>query len=184
MVRMISVSVFLVLFLVSVGFGEQEAPKIGDQASSFYLKTLEGKDFFLRDYCGELRPPVIKKKQHVVVLSFFATWCGPCKREIPHLEKIYKRYKSKDVKVVLIDVEEKPPKVSEFLKELQVDLPVLIDRYAAVKQRYGIESLPTLFLIGKEGKIRDIRIGYKEGDEEEVEKEIQEILAETGSKVR
>ncbi len=81
--------------------------KVGEISPTFYLKTIDREDFYLRNYCGKLRQPWKNKTQHIMVISFFATWCVPCMKEIPELEKIADKYKDKNVKVVLIDVQEK-----------------------------------------------------------------------------
>ena len=157
-----------------VGDATQDTLQVGDVAPPIYLRTLDGKDFFLRDYCGTLRSP--KKKPQLVVFSFFATWCLPCRREIPHLMKIQERYQMNDVKIVLVDVGEEPAKVEEFLKTVRGTLPVLIDRYSVVSQMYGVKGLPTLIVIGKDGGIKTIRVGYVDGDEQKLEAFLKELL--------
>ena len=101
----------------------QDSLRIGDQAPSFSLPDLKNQYIFLRDFCGEkLRKPWKNKTKHAVVLSFFATWCGPCKREIPYLEKLMNQYKDKPVKFYLVDVGEDPSKVKPFVKKSKVKI--------------------------------------------------------------
>ena len=81
--------------------------RVGCEAPVFSLPDAENNYVFLRDLCGKkLRKPWIKKEKQVVVLSFFATWCAPCQKEIPYLMQIQEQYKSQKVKVFLIDVGE------------------------------------------------------------------------------
>lgn len=168
----------LILLLAQGGAGAQEnradTLEVGDTAPAVYLRTLDGKDFFLRDYCGALRSA--KKKPHVVILSFFATWCLPCRAEIPHLMKLQERLKLEDLKVFLIDVGEAPEKVESFVKEMQVTLPVLIDRYSVVSRKYSVDGLPTLVVIGKDGSVKAMWSGYTDGDEQKLEAILRGIL--------
>lgn len=165
------VHIILILLLAHAAAGAQEKVadtlKVGEMAPAVYLRTLEGKDFFLRDYCGTLRST--RRTPQVVVLSFFATWCVPCRAEIPHLMKLQERLKLEDVKVFLIDVGEAPEKVELFVKEMQVTLPVLMDRYSVVSRKYGVDGLPTLAVIGKDGLVKAMWSGYADGDEQKLE---------------
>ena len=90
---------------------------VDEKAPTFYLKTIDGKDFYLRDFCGKLRQPWKNKTQHVLVISFFATWCLPCMKEIPELERIADKYKDENVKVLLVDVKEKKELITQFNRD-------------------------------------------------------------------
>lgn len=175
---MIKRLIFFILFLLPACVTAQEKAtdtlRVGDVAPPVYLRTLDGKDFFLRDYSGTMRSP--KKKSYIVVFSFFATWCKPCKKEIPHLIVLQEQYKSKDVKILLIDVGEEPEKVKEFVKANGVTLPVLMDRYSLVSKKYGAKTLPTLVVIGKDGNVKAIRSGYTDGDEKKLDEILKELL--------
>ncbi|MBL7074847.1 redoxin domain-containing protein [candidate division KSB1 bacterium] len=161
---------------------EEKGPKEGEEAPTFYRQTLDGKDFFLRDWCGkELRQPWLNKEKYVIVLSFFATWCVPCQREIPELEKLSEKYRGKNVKFYLIDIQEGKRKVKRFVKAKGYKFPVLMDRYGAVKELYGAATLPRLFVIDKQGIIRLINKGFGENAEEilkKIEDTIDATLAE------
>ncbi|MBN2708740.1 MAG: TlpA family protein disulfide reductase [Calditrichaceae bacterium] len=138
--------------------------KTGSDAPNFYLKDIQNNDMFLRDYCGaELRQPWKNKTKHVVILSFFATWCAPCLIEIPYLEDIQNKYADQPVKFFLIDVGEKKPEVESFLKQKGYKLPVLLDIYKMVTvEKYKVSSIPQLVVISKEGKILLIKNGFKD----------------------
>jgi len=136
----------------------------GSSAPTFSLPKLDLKYVSLRDYCGdELRKPWINKIKHVVVLSFFATWCKPCIAEIPHLEKIAKDFDGLPIKFFLIDVGEDREKVLKFVKEREVQLTVLLDRYNKISEKYGINSLPRLLVLDKNGIIRKVQSGFSDG---------------------
>ncbi|OQX96399.1 hypothetical protein B6I21_01095 [candidate division KSB1 bacterium 4572_119] len=143
--------------------------KVGDMSSTFFLKTLKGQDFFLRDYCGKLRQPWKNKTQHIVILSFFATWCKPCMEEIPILEKISHKYSDKNVKIFLVDVKEKKELVSKFIKDKNFQLPVLLDIYGVISKKYQVEKLPKLIIVNRDGRVAFIKDGF--------DKDINSILS-------
>ena len=136
---------------------------VGDEAPIFVLKDLSGEYVYLRDYTGkELRQPWKKREKHVVVLSFFATWCVPCRTEIPILGEIAARFTDEPLLIYLVDLEEKAAKIVPFIEELDVSIPVLLDEYGVVAEKYGVVALPHLFLIDKEGIVRYFSRGLKD----------------------
>ena len=136
---------------------------VGDEAPRFVLKDLSGEYVYLRDYTGkELRQPWKKREKHVVVLSFFATWCVPCRTEIPILGEIAARFTDEPLLIDLVDLEEKAAKIVPFIEELDVSIPVLLDEYGVVAEKYGVVALPHLFLIDKEGIVRYFSRGLKD----------------------
>jgi len=168
----------LVLVGFTMVFG-QSSPAgtivIGDEAPTFSLPDLEQNYVSLRDYCGEkLRKPWINKEKHVVLVSFFATWCKPCMAEIPHLERLAKEYAGKNVKLFLIDVGEDLQKVSDFVSSKNIELPVLIDRYQTVAEKYDALTLPRLFIIDKEGVIQKEKKGFS--DPEKFVQEMTDLI--------
>ncbi len=162
-----SSSLFLILaILLGTAFAQPQEPtlKIGDKAPVFSLPDLDNNYIFLRDYSGEkLRKPWKNKTKHVVVISFFATWCGPCKKEIPYLEKLQNEFSGKDIRFFLIDVGEEREKIDQFLKQNKVNLKILHDRYKQTSEKFGANSLPRLIVIDKEGTIQLIKRGFKDG---------------------
>jgi thiol-disulfide isomerase/thioredoxin len=160
--------------------------RIGGCAPSFSLPKLDLKYISLRDYCGdELRKPWINKIKYVVVLSFFATWCKPCIAEIPHLEKIEKDFEGLPIKFFLIDVGEDRDKVIKFIKDRNIELTVLLDRYNKISEKYGVLSLPHLMVIDKNGIIRKIQNGFSNAKsfEKEMITLFFELLEENDSKI-
>ncbi len=143
---------------------QQDSLKTGDPAPTFSLPDLNNNYVFLRDFCGEeLRKPWKNKIRHAVVLSFFATWCGPCKQEIPFLEELRDYYDGKPVKFYLIDVGEDRSVVEPFIKKSKLKIPVLLDRYMQTAQRYGAQSIPRLVVIDKDGTIIKLDEGFDDG---------------------
>lgn len=172
--------VFLMFFVIALSSQTLDTLKIkiGEEAPTFYLRTLTGEDFYLRDYCGEkLRQPWKHKDKYTIILSFFATWCVPCQLEIPILHQWVKEQSDSSLKVLLIDVAEKQNEVAPFIKKKGYTLPVLLDVYNMVaEKKFGIKSLPHLVIIDPEGHVRTITKGFK--DEETLRHELNEIMAE------
>lgn len=173
----------LILILLSILFSGLFAGKatvsplkIGDKAPTFYLKDVNNNDVFLRDYCGEkLRKPWKNKEKYVVVLSFWATWCGPCQKEIPVLQEIMDGYAGQKVKAFLIDVGEKKEKVAPFVQKKKFRLPVLLDVYSMVStKKYQVPALPRLFVIDQNGIIRHTEEGFN--GEQHLRMELKTVL--------
>lgn len=138
---------------------------IGDEAPKFVLRDLSGDFIYLRDYSGKkLRQPWKKREKHVVVVSFFATWCIPCKTEIPILDGIAAKFTDEPLKIYLVDLNEKEELVVPFIDSLGVSIPVLFDIYGVVAEKYGVVALPQTFLIDKEGTIRYLSRGLKDAE--------------------
>jgi len=133
-----------------------------DKAPTFVLRNLEGKDVFLRDYCGKLRQPWKNKIKHVVILSFFTTYCKPCLKEIPELEKIAAKYKDQNLKMFLINLRENKKLVQKYINEKGFSLPILLDRYSMIAKKYKVTSVPRIFIINNDGKLVWMTKGYDE----------------------
>lgn len=120
----------------------------GQIAPDFELKTTRGDTFRLSDNVGK----------KVIVLNFFATWCGPCREEMPELNRYFNDHKGEPFLLIGIDSKENSETVSQFLSDLQIDFPTGIDN-GPIAQQYGINGLPTTVLIGVDGKVQF----YEEG---------------------
>lgn len=155
--------------------------KPGTPAPSFSMPSLAGKRESLKIWCGKvLSKPYVNDVPHTVIVSFWATYCKPCHKEIPELEKFYKKHKNEKIKIFLISIDDKGAGiVVPFAKERGYKLPILFDPYQKTAGRYGVKSLPALFVIGPGGIIRYSSVGYKkdvsiEGVLEKVLKAIKE----------
>jgi thiol-disulfide isomerase/thioredoxin len=162
---------FVIFILLSLSYAPllgqtKESPlKVGDPAPVFSLPDLQNNYIFLRDYSGQkLRKPWKNKTKYVIVLSFFATWCAPCKREIPYLEKLQTEFSGKEVKFFLVDVGEERDVLDGFLEKNKIPLTILHDRYQQTAEKFGATSLPRLIVIDKEGTVQLIKKGFKDGD--------------------
>jgi peroxiredoxin len=137
--------------------------KRGDPAPAFSVKTLDGGEFALDQLRGK-----------TVLVVFFATWCGPCIQELPHVEEIWKANKNRrDFALVVIGREETDEKLAAFKKEHGFTLPIAGDPQRQVYSRYAGEFIPRSYLIGPDGTIRFTTTGY----DEELFAELREQLA-------
>jgi DsbE subfamily thiol:disulfide oxidoreductase len=118
-----------------------EPVKDSSPAADFFLPDFSGKKTTLKDFRGKL-----------VLLNFWATWCVPCREEMPAMERLYQQYKSKGFTIVAVDVKDSRKDALAFLKELKINYPVLYDPDGEVGLLYGAWGLPTTYLIGSKGE--------------------------------
>jgi len=115
----------------------------GQIAPDFELKTTRGDRFQLSENVGK----------KIIVLNFFATWCGPCREEMPELNRYFNEHKAEPFLLLGIDAEEKKDRVDQFLEDLKLDFPAGIDE-GAIQKQYGVSAFPTTVLIGVDGKVQ------------------------------
>jgi len=146
-------------------------------APTFFARTLENKKFYLSE---EL------KKGKPIVLNFFATWCGPCRKEMPVLDSISTEFPHISFYLVNVSgleqggvkLKEDPVKVKEMVESLEVDLPVIMDKYGSTAEKYDALNLPKLVVIDQDGKLIYDHTGYKIGDELELIKILRKFKIE------
>jgi len=157
---------------------ERQQPKLGymltaisnpTPAPDFTLEDMDAKKFSLKDYRGK-----------VILLNFWATWCPPCRREIPSMERLNQNFKGKDFVVFAVNQMEDIDQVFTYTGGLEVypTFTFLFDRDSNVSRAYGVQGLPTTYLIDKKGNIRFRAIGGREFDHPEVEKQILQLMQE------
>jgi peroxiredoxin len=129
-------------------FTEKTAIKVGATAPDFVLTDLNGKTHRLSDYRGK-----------GVFLNFWGTWCKPCEKEMPYINRQYQIYKKQGVEVLAVNVGEPKLSVQKFVDRFGLTFPVVIDREDQVMDAYDIDQLPATFLIDKNGTIKKIITG-------------------------
>ena len=133
---------------------ESTLTEVGQLAPDFSLPTLSGEIFKLSDHRGE-----------VVLLNFFATWCGPCKQEMPHLQKdIWEKHRADGLVVLSVSREEKVEVVTEYIKRNNLTIPFAVDSDRSVYAGYASGYIPRNYLIDRDGKILFQSIGFEAAD--------------------
>lgn len=135
-------------------------------APDFALNDITGKKVNLSEFRGK-----------VVLLNFWATWCGPCKAEMPSLNNLYNEYKDKGFVVLAVSVDTSEKPVKSFAREHKLAFPVLLDKDKAVSfDEYAVLGLPTTFLIDKTGIVIEKIIGEREWDSPQMKEKILKLL--------
>ena len=148
-------------------------PAVGDSLPSFFLRDINGANFYLTDYIGARA----KTPCRGIVFSFCASYCEPCKKEIPELEKVAAKYREQGFRVFLVAIE-RQESARDLVKETGTTLPVLIDRYLVVQKLLGFEGIPYTVLVDGSGIIRYISTGFSESHASEaMERFEQEVCA-------
>lgn len=130
--------------------GKIPAPREGFLAPDFTLKTFEGETLMLSQFRGQ-----------AVLVNLWATWCPPCRAEMPAIQKLYVEYKDRGLVVLAVDMtyQDKVGAVLPFTQEYGLTFPILIDDTGAIAEKYELRSLPSSFFIGRDGVIREVVIG-------------------------
>lgn len=148
LLRALGVFAFLLFaWGIFTGMGSKP-PQTGEPASDFQAETLEGRPVHLADYQGK-----------VLLLTFWATWCEPCKKELPEIEAAYEKHKGEGFAVLGVNFGEKREEAEAFAKKMGLSFPSLFDRKINIAERYGVVSLPVSFFIDSDGIIRERVVG-------------------------
>jgi thiol-disulfide isomerase/thioredoxin len=139
----------------------------GGPAPTFALGARGGRDISLAQYRGQ-----------VVMINFWASWCGPCRQEMPLLEGIYKKYNKLGFTLLGVNVEPDSKAADDWLKETPVSFPILYDKDSKVSKLYEVGGMPSTVFIDRSGKLRKLHRGYKPGDENEYLDTIRALIRE------
>ncbi|MDH3202367.1 MAG: TlpA family protein disulfide reductase [Myxococcales bacterium] len=120
-----------------------------------------------------------KLKGKVVLIDFWASWCGPCKQEIPVLEALHKKYASKGLVIVGVNIDNSDKKMNNFLKATPVTFRQVRDKKLQVASRYEPSTMPSSYFIGRDGKIRHVHEGFRKSDAGTLEARVEALLAES-----
>ncbi len=169
--------VVVMLAMLPVFLAAQQAiPELGHTLTAlpepkaapvFTLQDLDEEPHALERYRGK-----------VILLNFWATWCPPCRREMPSMERLYQMLKGDGFVVLAVNQWEEPDHVFAYIGQLDTDptFPILFDAESQVAKAYGVKGLPTTFLLDKEGRIRYRAVGGREFDHPDVEAVIRQLL--------
>ena len=143
--------------------------KTGAPAPEFTGKTTGGETIKLSDYRGQ-----------VVLLDFWASWCAPCREEMPFLIDFYREHGKKAFQIIAINIDDKIENMEHFLSGLDdpPDFPILVDRAKEIPKQYDIEAMPTTLFIDKKGTVRFWHTGFKKSYQKQFRAELDELLKE------
>jgi peroxiredoxin len=136
-------------------------------APDFTLHAVNGPNLRLQEQRGR-----------VVLVNFWATWCGPCRQEMPHLNRLYQKYRASGFVLLGVNVDEDPKAAAGVVAKLGVNFPVLLDTDKAVSKRYDLATMPSTVLIDRDGRVRYVHLGYKDGYESTYDEQIRQLLKE------
>ena len=134
-------------------------------------------DFTLRSVDGpNLR--LTEQRGRVVLVNFWATWCGPCRQEMPQLNRLYEKYRASGFVLLGVNVDDDTRTAVGVAAKLGLKFPVLLDTDKKVSQLYDMSAMPATVLIDKDGRVRYLHRGYQSGVEDTYDKQIREMLKE------
>ena len=170
------VSVAALMLLSTSCFGDTESPdgegpleqgegvEVGNSAPDFQLQSLDGESVSLSSLRGE-----------TVLLNFWATWCPPCRGEMPYIQGIYEDWVDRGLVILAVNIGESSSTVEDFMRSNNLSFTVLLDTTQGVAQSYAIQYIPTTFFIDKDGIIQDKLIGPFQS-EKQIEDKLSEIM--------
>lgn len=158
--------VFVVSLLCFTVF-TASAKDAGKPAPDFTLKSKSGENMRLEEQQG-----------NVVLINFWASWCAPCREELPHFEEMQQQYEDLGFTVLAINVDEDPAKARVLLDDVEVSFPVLFDHKDKVSKLYDVRAMPTTVIVDRDGNKRLTHYGYKSGDEKKYQTVVKALLRE------
>jgi peroxiredoxin len=144
----------------------KSSPLVGQAAFPFKLPMLDGPEYDLAAHKGK-----------IVVLDFWATWCGPCMQTAPLFEEVMSRFAGRDVELIGVNMEERPEQIKSIMQRHKLNFRVALDQDGAIASRYAVTAIPQTVVIGRDGKIVRLFVGGGKKTAEALEKTIQELLA-------
>jgi peroxiredoxin len=142
-------------------------PAVGVVAPDFALKSDSGRNVRLSELRGQ-----------VVLVNFWASWCSPCRQELPLLNKIFTRYRAAGFTLLAISVDDDRKNAEAMLKRLELQFPTLFDGNKNVVKLYGVDTMPATLVIDRDGRVRYLHRGYYDGYERKYEQQVRELLKE------
>ena len=157
----------IVLAMAALSTATLQAEEMNQPAPNFTLKSNSGKNLKLSESRGE-----------VILLNFWASWCGPCRQEMPLLDSLHNKYKDLGFKVMGVNVEENSKEAIKILNEIKVSFPVVFDTTNKVSELYNVSAMPSTVLIDRDGKMRYLHKGYKPDDEATYKQWVKKLIKE------
>ena len=166
--RILLVSTFMTFLICGCGSCEDKSVAVSHAAPDFALKDLNGRIYRLTNLRGR-----------VVVLNFFATWCGPCRQEIPDFVRLYQRFRGKGLEIIGVSLDQEAGAVlGPFIRHYGITYPIVLGTREVVLDYGGIKGIPTTFVIDRDGAISDRFVGLQSGHV--IEKSVEQLLKHRG----
>jgi peroxiredoxin len=141
--------------------------KVGEPAPDFSLQDLSDRPVALSSYRG----------QKVVVMDFWATWCGPCRMSMPGLQELQDKFKDRDLEILSVNQGEPADQVRAFIERKKYLFHVVLDSDGAVGSKYGVRAIPTLAVVDKEGVVRWLSVGNS-GREDDLRRLLEQLISQ------
>lgn len=167
-INIITKQLWIILFLLgALSSTNLSAKAISGEAPNFTLKSNSGKNIKLSELRGQ-----------VVLLNFWASWCGPCRQEMPELDKLYSKYNKLGFTILGVNVEEDATDALKIIKDDKIRFPILFDSENSVSKLYNVVAMPTTVVVGRDGNMRYLHRAYKPGDINIYKKWVKELIRE------
>lgn len=167
MSKLLSTRWCLPLLLAVAGTWASAAVQVSSNAPDFTLRSVGGANLRLQEQRGQ-----------VVMVNFWATWCGPCRQEMPHLNRLYDKYRSSGFALLGVNIDDDPRAAADLAAKLGLRFPVLLDTDKKVSRVYDMSAMPATLLIDRDGRVRHIHRGYRDGVERTYEEQVRSLLKE------
>jgi len=140
---------------------------VAQQAPDFALKSIAGENMRLSEYRGE-----------VVMVTFWSTWCGRCRDQLPVVDDLYMSHRDQGFKVLSVSIDDDIRRTRDTAADLRLQIPVLFDEHKSASRLYDLDTLPQIILVDPTGVVRHVHAGYRRGDEQLYRDEVTRMLAE------
>jgi peroxiredoxin len=149
--------------------GEEEGPHplLGEAAPAFKTVSLDDKPIDLATHVGK----------DVILLDFWATWCGPCVQAMPEVDGVAEKFADRGLVFYAVNVSEDVETIKEFLKTSELDVPVAMDADGKITESYGVSGIPQTVLIGKDGRVQVVHVGFSDGLANQLSQQVEDLLA-------
>ena len=164
--RHLSITLSLLAF-TALGMPASAAVTAQAAAPDFTLKSADGRNLRLHEQRGQ-----------VVLVNFWASWCGPCKQEMPHLNRIYDKYRASGFTLLAVNIDDDARHGAATAAKWGLKFPVLLDAEKSVTRLYDLGAMPATVLIDRDGRVRYLHRGYREGVEDSYERQVRELVKE------
>lgn len=165
------------LAIAALAIGFSFGVDASDLTAMDQAKTAPMTDTVLSDTTGQKRS-LEDFKGKVVLVDFWASWCGPCRQSFPWMNKVQQNYQAQGLEVIAINLDEEPELALEFLEQIPAQFTVLLDSEAQLPDAFGVMGMPSSYLIDREGRIRAEHIGFHANRVDVYESSIKALLAE------